>query len=311
MLDELLDIARMTQHKLVLKREWLALEGVLASAVEVARPLVDAKKHVLTVCSQLPAMQLMADSVRLNQILANLLNNASKYTDIGGKLDLDVTLDGNMLLFAISDNGIGLTPKAISNVFNMFAQEQSVLERSEGGLGIGLALVKGLVELHGGSVAAFSEGLGHGSRFEVRIPCADGIPAPTLYDLKPSARSAARRTVLLADDNIDASDVLAEILRLEGHTVHTAQDGSEALRMAQSLRPEVVVLDIGMPGMNGYEVAKRIRSEPWEPLPVLIAATGWGQESDRSRALEAGFDTHLTKPFDPTDLLERIEQLVR
>lgn len=302
LLDDLLDIARMTQRKLVLKREWIAVEAAVEAALEVARPLAEAKRHTLTVRTLTLGAQLMADPVRLTQILANLLNNASKYTDSGGTITLDVELDGDIVAFAVSDNGVGLTAQAIGSVFNMFAQEQSVLERSEGGLGIGLALVKGLVELHGGSVSAYSAGLGQGSRFEVRLPCLSNTIAPVNSAAAAPPTAVIRKTVLLADDNHDATDVLAELLRLEGHAVHTARDGLQALRLAKDLKPDVLVLDIGMPGLNGYEVARQLRAEAWQPRPVLIAATGWGQESDRLLAMEAGFDVHLTKPFDPMAL---------
>ena len=204
--------------------------------------------------------------------------------------------------FSVTDSGIGMSEAAIGHVFAMFAQEQSALDRSEGGLGIGLALVKGLVELHGGSVSAHSEGANLGSRFVVTLPgAAAALAAAPTIDM-PVAQPGSTRTVLLADDNRDAVDVLAELLRLDGHLVHTANDGLQAVKLAAQLQPDVLVLDIGMPGMNGYEVARHVRAQPWGSRPLLIAATGWGQEDDRQKALAAGFDLHLTKPFDPLQL---------
>jgi CheY-like chemotaxis protein len=212
---------------------------------------------------------------------------------------------GDAVVFAVTDTGIGLSEDAVGSVFTMFAQEQSALERSEGGLGIGLALAKGLVELHGGTISAASEGLGRGSRFTVELPLAPAL-APAQGAAPAAAPAGTSRTILLADDNRDAADVMAELLRMTGHEVHTAHEGLQAVEMALRLRPDVVVLDIGMPGLNGYEVARRIRAEAWAADTFLIAATGWGQEGDRQKAVEAGFDLHLTKPFDPDRLSELI-----
>jgi len=305
LLDDLIDIARITQRRLMLKKEAVRVDAVVESAVEAARPRADAKRHVLSVNLPAPQTRVMADPVRLAQVLANLLNNAAKYTDAGGHIALDVSIEGDWLVFSVTDTGIGLSAQAIENVFVMFAQEQTALERSEGGLGIGLALAKGLVELHGGTVSAHSEGPGRGSRFVIRLPYqVDLQDAPT--EELPSAPALSERrpmTVLLADDNSDAVDVLAELVRMEGHVVHIARNGIEAAGMALQLQPEVMVLDIGMPGLNGYEVARHVRAQTWGRRPLLIAATGWGQEDDRNKALAAGFDLHLTKPFDPLQLM--------
>ena len=243
------------------------------------------------------------------QVLSNLLNNASKYTDVGGRIALEVQLQGDWLVFSVTDNGIGLSEAAIENVFTMFAQEQSALDRSEGGLGIGLALVKGLVELHGGEVSAYSEGAGLGSRFVVKLPpyiqanSPESLTSPVATPLTP----ARARTVLLADDNRDAIDVLADLLRMDGHLVHTANDGIQAVDLAAQLQPDVAVVDIGMPGLNGYQVAQQIRAQPWGGRILLIAATGWGRDDDRQKALAAGFNLHLTKPFDPQQLSALID----
>ncbi|MDP2450402.1 MAG: PAS domain-containing protein [Polaromonas sp.] len=304
LLDDLIDVARITQRRVVLKKVPLAVDDLVESVLETVRPLAQAKRHVLVATIGGDGLQLVADPLRLAQVLSNLLNNAVKYTDEGGRIGFDVQVEVDWLSFTVTDSGIGLSQAAIENIFTMFAQEKSALDRSEGGLGIGLALAKGLVELHGGTVSAFSEGPGRGSRFVVKLPySADrqqvvASPAATL----PAPGPPQARTVLLADDNRDAVDVLAELLRMDGYLVHTANDGREAADLAMRLRPDVLVLDIGMPGLNGYEVARLVRAQPWGDRPLLIAATGWGQDDDRQKALAAGFNRHLTKPFDPQQL---------
>lgn len=310
LLDDLIDIARITRRRLVLKKEWVSVDELVETALETARPLAHGKKQSLSASVASPGLHLVADPVRVAQILSNLLNNASKYTDVGGRIALEVVLEDQGLCFSVTDNGIGMSEAAIGNIFTMFAQEQSALDRSEGGLGIGLALVKGLVELHGGSVSAHSEGANRGSRFVVTLPGAAPVQATALASHASAAQAGCTRTVLLADDNRDAADVLAELLRLDGHLVHTASDGLQAVELAAQLRPDVLVLDIGMPGLNGYEVARQVRAQPWGSRPLLIAATGWGQEDDRQKALAAGFDLHLTKPFDPLQLSALIAERV-
>ena len=308
LLEDLIDVARITQRKLVLKNETVTAVSVIEAALEAARPLADAKRHTLTSTIDDPAAQLVADPVRVAQVLSNLLNNASKYTDPGGRIALDVRAQGDWREFAVTDSGIGLEPGAIATVFAMFAQEHSAIDRSEGGLGIGLALAKGLVELHGGMITAASEGAGRGSRFVVRLPSA--ITAANSRREEPagnvSQATVPSRIVVLADDNRDSADVMAELLRMAGHVVHTANDGLQAAALALRLQPDVLVLDIGMPGLNGYEVARRVRAQPWGARPLMIAATGWGQDDDRQKAMAAGFDMHLTKPFDPAHLSELI-----
>lgn len=307
LLDDLIDIARITQRRLVLKPEWVRVQTVVDSALEAAGPAAEAKRHTLSAAVEQPQQWVHADPVRLAQVLSNLLNNAAKYTDPGGHIGLDVRCSGDWLCFSVTDTGIGMTAQALENVFAMFAQEQSALERSEGGLGIGLALAKGLVELHGGTISAHSAGPGQGSRFEVRLPHVAREQPQAQAEGGPGASAQGPgRTVLLADDNADAVEVLAELLRLEGHVVEVASDGPSATDLAARMQPQVLVLDIGMPGLNGYEVARRVRAQPWGAGALLIAATGWGQDDDRRKALEAGFDLHFTKPFAPDQLLQAI-----
>jgi PAS domain S-box-containing protein len=308
LLDDLIDVARITQRRLVLKRDWVQVQAIVDTALEAAMPVAERKRHALTTHVEQPQQWLHADPVRLAQVLSNILNNACKYTDAGGRIQLDVSGEDGWIVFSVTDNGIGMGPEALHTVFHMFAQEQSALERSEGGLGIGLGLAKGLVELHGGTISASSPGIGGGSRFEVRLPVSahpgQQASAPPAAEAE---RTSDQRSVLLADDNIDAVEVLAEVLRMAGHEVHLATEGTTAAAMAARLQPRVLVLDIGMPGLNGYEVARQVRAQFWGRRALLIAATGWGQEEDRRKAQAAGFDLHLTKPFSPEELLAAID----
>lgn len=309
LLEDLLDVARITQRKLVLKKERVQVSSVVEAAMEAARPLAEAKRHQLVADLESSAALVAADPVRLAQVLTNLLNNAVKYTDTGGLIRLETRREGDELCFTVTDNGIGLTPLALDHVFTMFAQEKTAIERSEGGLGIGLALAKGLVQLHGGSLSAHSAGEGQGSCFMVKLPLDAALEeqsAPAAAG--PSALPLPALKVLLADDNRDSADALADLLRISGHVVHIAYDGAQAADLAGRLQPDVLILDIGMPGMTGYEVAKQVRSQPGGARPLLIAATGWGQDEDRQRATTAGFDLHLTKPFDPVQLVRLIAE---
>lgn len=306
LLDDLLDIARITRGKLELKTEPVKLTDVVDSAVEAARPLLDGKHHSFKVSLPAEALILRADPLRLSQVLSNLLTNAAKYTDPGGHIELSGHAQGGSLCLSVQDDGIGMSPESLERNFEMFSQAEGASTRSDGGLGIGLALVRGLVELHGGAVEAMSEGPGRGSKFTVRLPLADSVAsvAAAAETEAPTVATVGRR-VLVADDNKDAADALAMLLELAGHEVRVAHSGRAALSLAQTFRPDVAVLDIGMPELNGYEVAKELRREPWGSRMCLVALTGWGQDDDRQRAKDAGFDRHLTKPVD-TDALEKL-----
>ncbi len=302
LLDDLLDIARITQGKLKLKKGRVALSEVLDAAIEAARPKLDEKNHHLSVSLPAELISLEADPLRFAQILSNLLINAAKYSNPGSHIEVQAAHQAGTLSISVKDDGLGLAPESIGGIFAMFSQIEGAESRSEGGLGIGLALVKGLAELHGGTVEVHSAGLGHGSEFIVRVPLSADQSAALQLANDPAPVSPERCRVLIADDNHDAADSLALLLELSGHEVRVAHLGHTALSLAQTFRPNVALLDIGMPDLSGYEVARALRHEPWATNLQLIALTGWGQDDDRRRALEAGFDHHMTKPIDPDHL---------
>jgi PAS domain S-box-containing protein len=303
LLDDLLDVSRVTRGTLELRIQTTDLAAVVDAAVETARPIIEAKGHQFDL--QLPAAPVVfaADPLRLAQILSNLLTNAAKYTDPGGTIRLRASSDAGQVTIAISDTGIGLAPEALSNIFVMFSQVQASRARSEGGLGIGLALAKGLIKLHNGVIEARSDGLGKGSEFIVRLPRRSVLDSRQSQPFRGSDGQARARRILIADDNCDAAESLAVLLRLEGHEVSVVRNGRDALAKFETLLPEVAVLDIGMPELDGYEVARQIRQHPSGRAALLIAVTGWGQEADKSRALAAGFNHHFTKPMQPEDLI--------
>jgi PAS domain S-box-containing protein len=306
LLDDLLDIARITQGKLELKKQTVTLNGVIDAAVEAARPLIDGKNHRLTVILPPAPIDVEADPLRLAQVLSNLLTNAAKYSDPGATIVVRAEARNDALDISVKDQGIGIAPDSLGRVFDMFTQVESSTARSDG-LGIGLALVRGLTELHGGTVEAKSDGLGCGSEFVVRLPLTVSNPAAShrTPQQRPVPAPRVGHRVLVADDNRDAADSLAMLLELSGHDVRVAHDGRTALSLAQVFRPDISLLDIGMPDLSGYEVAQALRRETWGAQIRLIALTGWGQEDDRRRAQEAGFDHHLTKPVDP-EMLESV-----
>ena len=307
LLDDLLDVARITRGKLEIRKEAVPLSTIIDTAVEAARPLIDERGHALVI--ELPARMptVDADAVRLAQVLSNLLTNAAKYTDQGGRIELRAEVEEGSLAIRVRDTGIGLTRSELATVFEMFSQSQDAHSRSQGGLGIGLALVKGLVRLHGGAVTASSDGPGRGSEFAIKLPLIEqGEQASTgaAGDAEESSHSPRGTKVLVADDNQDAADSLAMLLRLAGHEVRIATNGRAALALANAFRPAAALLDIGMPGLNGYEVARAVRAEPWGKDMRLIALTGWGQDEDKRQARAAGFDHHLTKPVGYENLQE-------
>jgi len=308
LLDDLLDVSRITRGMMEIRKELIELQAVMDAAIEIARPAIEARNHALSVECQLRT-KVYADPLRLAQVIANLLTNAAKYTEPHGQIRLTAQCDGGELILRVSDTGIGIAAEMLPRIFEMFVQVKSVLDKSEGGLGIGLALARGYTELHGGSLEAQSAGLGSGSTFTLKLPLpqtATALPSDGASDAVVQ-RGPARR-LLLADDNVDSAESLAMLLRLQGHEVEVVHDGVEAWRRLQELRPHFALLDIGMPKINGYEVARRTRAEPWGTSIKLIALTGWGQERDRREAIEAGFDQHLVKPVDTEVLLKRLSE---
>lgn len=295
LVDDLLDVSRITRGKITLRREVVELAPIVQRAAETARPLIHARRHQLFVSLPPEPVWVEADPVRLAQALTNLLNNAAKYTDAEGRIDVVARCGENHLMLAVRDNGIGIKAEMLPKVFDLFTQADQSLERSQGGLGIGLTLVRSLVEMHGGSVSAASGGEGQGSEFVIHLP----FHAPRLAAAAPPAAlgDVPSRRILVVDDNVGAAKMLALLLtRISDHQVHTAHDGLSALEAARDHRPEIVLLDIGLPRMNGYEVARRLRQQPEFEQTVLVALTGYGSEDDRRRSIEAGFDEHLVKP---------------
>jgi CheY-like chemotaxis protein len=273
------------------------------------RPQLATMAQELVVTLPPQPIYLLADPIRLVQIVGNLLNNAGKFTDKGGRISLTVEQEGTQAIVRVQDTGIGISAEQIHRIFEMFAQVDASLERSHGGLGIGLTLVKNLVEMHGGTVAASSAGLGHGSEFVVRLPMC--VEMPKLQPAKPIEKkmSITGRRILVVDDNRDSAESLAMLLKLSGNEMHTAYDGFEAVEAAAAFRPDVVLLDIGLPKMNGYEAARKIRHEPWGKSVVLVAMTGWSQDEDRQKSKEAGFNGHLVKPADHIALMTLLADL--
>jgi PAS domain S-box-containing protein len=306
LVDDLLDIARITRGKIELKREAVDLKTIVQMAVETSAALIEAHGHRLDVDLPAEPLPLEADVTRMVQVLANLLNNAAKYTPAGGRVALSAWREDGHAVVAVADSGIGIPPDAIGSVFEMFTQVRGSLDRAQGGLGIGLSLVRRLVELHGGRVNALSAGRGHGSTFTVRLPLHPGSPHARTGGPENGAdvRPPAPLRVLVVDDNADAADSLVALLEALGHTAWVARDGPEGLQRALEVRPDLVLLDIGLPGMSGYEVARAIRRDQGVRQIVLIALTGWGAQSDQQQSHEAGFDQHLTKPVS----LEALEQ---
>jgi PAS domain S-box-containing protein len=312
LVDDLLDVSRITRGKIQLQRLPTDLASIIRDAVETTSPTIVAAGHELQVSLPSTAIQVDADHVRLSQVFANLLHNAAKYTEPGGRISLAVEPNATEVAIHVRDNGIGISAEHLPRLFEMFSQVAPAIERSQGGLGIGLSLVKGLIDLHGGRVEAQSDGPGMGSVFTVRLPIiqreAPDIPAP-IPNGSFGNPTLETRSILIVDDNRDAAESLCALLRFHGHDVRCAFDGQEAVEVATLLKPNVILLDIGMPRLNGYEVAQLIRQNDWGRDIVLIATTGWGQDEDKRRAEEAGFDHHMTKPVDPALLIATLANL--
>jgi PAS domain S-box-containing protein len=299
LIDDLLDVSRISRNKLDVRKERVELATVVESAVESCRPLIQQRGLELTISVPPQAFPLDADPVRLAQVFSNLLNNSAKYTDRGGQISLSAIREGSDAVVTVRDNGIGIAGDMLSRVFDMFTQVDRSLEQSQGGLGIGLTLVRRLVEMHDGSIEARSAGPNQGSEFIVRLPL---VISPPNEKLAGSDGAVTKRLghgrILLVDDNIDSANSLAMLLRLKGNDIRTAHDGVEALEVAEAFHPEIVLLDIGLPKLNGYDVARRIRQQPWGRDVLLIALTGWGNDEDRRLSQEAGFNFHMVKPVD-------------
>jgi signal transduction histidine kinase len=311
LIDDLMDVSRISRGKFELRRQQVPLERIVQDAVESSRPLIEQQGQILTVSLPSEPVLLDADLTRLSQVFLNLLNNAAKFTGKGGRIDLSAELVESEIVVAVKDTGIGIPAANLGSVFEMFSQVEGALLRSQGGLGIGLCLVKRLVEMHGGRVEARSEGRDKGSEFLVRLPASIGraLPREKSADEGDRATPTSQLNILVVDDNRDAAIGLKMLLETMGNSIRIGHDGEVAVEMAGRYRPDVVLLDIGLPKMNGYEAARAIRSEPWGKSMVLIAVTGWGQEEDRRKSAEAGFDLHLIKPVDARELMKLLAEL--
>jgi signal transduction histidine kinase len=310
LIDDLLDVSRITQGKLELRRAEIALEDVLVAAVDSARPLVEAAGQTLVLEPVDRSILLDADAVRLSQVFANLLDNASKYSPPGTRIDVTAVRDANEIVVHVTDQGRGIPADHLPRVFDLFYQGgDRAAGRGHDGLGLGLTLVKRLVEMHGGSVEVASDGPGRGSRFGVRLPVHVSPAHTRAFPAHPAPSAIGPWRVLIADDNRDSAESIAVLFQRDGHDVRVAYDGDEALRMAETGWPQVLVLDVAMPGLSGHQVAEKVRAGTSGHDVVLVAATGWGQEEDRQRSMESGFDAHLVKPVDPDQLIRLVGEL--
>jgi signal transduction histidine kinase len=302
LVEDLLDVSRISSGKIKLQRETLDLVSVVRAGIETSRPLIEARGHALTLQVPDTAIPVSGDLVRLTQVVANLLNNAAKYQDEGGEISVTVAQEGPDAIARVADRGIGIPAQTLPRVFELFAQAHKPIDRPEGGLGIGLSLVKNLVELHGGTVEAESAGPGQGSEFTIRLPRAaeEARPSPTV-ELRAPRAGAAGQSVLVVDDNRDAATSLAKLLDRDGYDTQVAHDGHEALRLAEARPPEIVLLDLGMPELDGFDVCRALRARGHSEA-FIVAITGYAQEEDRRRSREAGFDAHLVKPVHPDRL---------
>ncbi|HUQ87997.1 MAG TPA: ATP-binding protein, partial [Vicinamibacterales bacterium] len=304
LVDDLLEVSRITRGVIEVRKQPLDLSSIVNAAIETSRPVLDNLRHELVVDLDASPMCVGGDPVRLTQVFANLLNNAAKYTNHGGHISITTRLQNGEAVISVKDNGIGIAPTALAQVFDMFMQVDRSTRRSQGGLGIGLTLVRSLVGMHGGTVEARSEGPGLGSEFIVRLPLL--VEKMAMAEAARGVKQLPARRILIVDDSRDGGESLATLLRVLGAQVALAHSGRAALECVETYKPDVVLLDIGMPGMDGYEVARRIRSNPDNRNISLIALTGWGQDEDRRRSVAAGFNHHLVKPAD----IEQLRQLL-
>jgi len=307
LLDELLDVSRITLDKIELRKQSMDVAHVIEAAVETSRPFVEARRHTLEVLLPPEPLVVDADPVRLSQVFANLLNNAAKYMDAGGHVSVKAEKQGEHVMIAVRDHGIGIAAASLSSIFEMFSRGGGSPTDPQSGLGVGLALARRLVALHGGSLQAHSDGLGHGSEFQVRLPLAAGHAAHLPVPVSADRRKALR--VLVVDDNHDAPSVLSALLEMTGNEVRTAHAGDEAICLAADFLPHAVLLDIGMPKMDGYEVCRKLRDLPSGAGMAVIAITGWGQDKDRRKTQETGFDEHLVKPVGLNDLMRVLSEV--
>jgi CheY-like chemotaxis protein len=305
LVDDLLEVSRISQGKLKLRSEIVSVTDFIYSAVETCRPLIVEQGHSLSIDVPPQPIYVAGDSHRLVQLFANLINNAAKYTPRGGRIEVSAQPDGDEIVLVVKDSGIGIATDQISRVFELFAQVQKESSNYTG-LGIGLSLVKSLVELHGGTITADSDGHGTGSKFTVRLPMT-GCKAEVSDGKVPTtiAKTSAKRRILVVDDNLGAAKLLSIVVKSLGHEVQTASNGQEAIERGRAFEPGIVIMDIGLPVMDGYEAARVIRSEPWGREILLIALTGWGQDDDKQKTREAGFNRHLVKPVEP-DMIRKI-----
>jgi CheY-like chemotaxis protein len=311
LVDDLLDVSRITRGKIDLKKKHVDIGDVMSKAIETASPLIEQRNHYLDVSAPLKPVTVDGDEARLAQVFTNLLTNAAKYTDPGGHIWVSVKANNGSVIVEVRDSGQGIEPDLLPHVFDLFVQGMQTAERAVGGLGLGLTLVRSLVTLHGGTVEAHSEGRGKGSTFRVSLPRLLKMPAAPVKDplaITP-VTNGARQRILIVDDNVDARDLLSEILVALGHEVKTAPDGIAALELIESFRPDVSILDIGLPVMDGFELATRIRERMKQATPSLIALSGYAQESDQKRSQEVGFERHLVKPVDVKLLVDSISEL--
>ncbi len=311
LVDDLLDISRISRNKVELRKQQVELASIIHQAVETCQPLLHSGGHEVVLNLPAEPVHLNADPVRLTQVFSNLLNNACKFTKQKGRIELTAVRDGDGVLVKVRDNGIGIAPEMLSKVFEMFTQISQSLEREHSGLGIGLAIVQRLVEMHGGTVVAHSEGLGRGSEFVVRLPVlVEPVQEPSDATSSNPTQTQSRR-ILVVDDNLDSARSLIMLLELTAFEAVSAHDGVEAVEKAQAYKPDVIVMDLGLPKRSGYDACRLIRQEPWGREVCIIAMTGWGQEEDRRKSKEAGFDGHLVKPVSFTALMALLEEFSR